>query len=69
LEDVPEDCRKTNVPLVFKKEDPGNSRPVSLTSVPGNVMEQLILESISRHMKDKKVKRSSPHGFTQGSNA
>ncbi|KGL80585.1 hypothetical protein N309_11346, partial [Tinamus guttatus] len=58
VEEVPEDWKKANVTPVFKKvkrEDPGNYRPVSLTSVPGKVMEQLILETISRHVKEKKV--------------
>ncbi|RMC04262.1 hypothetical protein DUI87_19081 [Hirundo rustica rustica] len=44
--EVPEDWKKANVTLVFKKgmkEDPGNYCPVSLTSVPGKVMECLIL--------------------------
>ncbi|KGL72726.1 RNA-directed DNA polymerase from mobile element jockey, partial [Tinamus guttatus] len=56
--EVPEDWKKVNVMPVFKKgkkEDPGNYRPVSLTSVPGKVMEQLILAVVSRHMEDKKV--------------
>ncbi|KGL77080.1 RNA-directed DNA polymerase from mobile element jockey, partial [Tinamus guttatus] len=56
--EVPEDWKKANVTPVFKKgkkEDPGNYRPVSLTSVPGKVMERLILAVISRHMEDKKV--------------
>ncbi|GAB0205476.1 mitochondrial enolase superfamily member 1 [Grus japonensis] len=56
--EVPEDWRKANVTPVFKKgkkDDPGNYRPVSLTSVPGKVMEQLILEVISKHVEDKKV--------------
>ncbi|KFP82431.1 RNA-directed DNA polymerase from mobile element jockey, partial [Apaloderma vittatum] len=54
----PEDWRKANVTPVFKKgkkEEPGNYRPVSLTSVPGKVMEQLILGAVSRHIKDKRV--------------
>ncbi|KGL78392.1 RNA-directed DNA polymerase from mobile element jockey, partial [Tinamus guttatus] len=56
--EVPEDWKKANVTPVFKKgkkEDPGNYRPVSLTSVPGKVMERLILAVVSKHMEDKKV--------------
>ncbi|KGL81849.1 RNA-directed DNA polymerase from mobile element jockey, partial [Tinamus guttatus] len=56
--EVPEDWKKANVTPVFKKgkkEDQGNYRPGSLTSVPGKVMERLILAIVSRHMEDKKV--------------
>jgi len=69
LGELPKDWRKANVTPVFKKgkkEDTGNYRLVSLTLIPGKVVEQLILEAISRHMKDKKVIRSSQHGFTMG---
>ncbi|GAB0207550.1 mitochondrial enolase superfamily member 1 [Grus japonensis] len=67
--EVPEDWRKGNVTPVFrkgKKEDPGNYRPVSLTSIPGKVMEQLILGVISKHVEEKKVIGSGQHGFTKG---
>ncbi|GAB0206675.1 mitochondrial enolase superfamily member 1 [Grus japonensis] len=69
LGEVPEYRKKASVTPIFekgKKEDPGNYRLVSLTSISGKVMEYLILETISRHMKDKKITRSSHHGFTKG---
>ncbi|KFV80058.1 RNA-directed DNA polymerase from mobile element jockey, partial [Struthio camelus australis] len=56
--EVPEDWKKANVTPAFKKgkkEEPGNSRPVSLASIPGKVMEQLLLEIITKHVEDKKV--------------
>jgi len=67
--EVPEDWRKANVIPIFKKgkkEDPGNYRLVSLNSIPGKVMEQIILEIINKQMEEKKVIRSSQHGFTKG---
>ncbi|TRZ08579.1 hypothetical protein HGM15179_018527 [Zosterops borbonicus] len=66
---MPEDWKKANVTVVFKtgkKEVLGNYWPDSLTSIPGNVMECLILKAISWHMDGKKVIRSTQHGFTKG---
>ncbi|KFP23397.1 RNA-directed DNA polymerase from mobile element jockey, partial [Colius striatus] len=56
--EVPEDWRKANVTPVFKKgrkDDPGNYRLVSLTSIPGKVMEQLILNVVTKLMEEKMV--------------
>jgi len=67
--EVPEDWRNSSTTPAFKKgkkEDAGNYRPVSLTSIPEKVMEQLILDVISNQMEEKKVIRSSQHGFTKG---
>ncbi|KAK4826568.1 LOW QUALITY PROTEIN: hypothetical protein QYF61_010203 [Mycteria americana] len=58
--EVPVDWRLANVMPIYKKgwkEDPGNCRPVSLISVLGKVMEQIILSAITRHMQDNQVIR------------
>lgn len=49
-----------------KKDDLGICKPVSLTSAPENIMEQVLLELISGHMQKRKVSGNSQHGFTKG---
>uniref|UniRef100_A0A8B9G3P6 Reverse transcriptase domain-containing protein n=1 Tax=Amazona collaria TaxID=241587 RepID=A0A8B9G3P6_9PSIT len=67
--EVPDDWKKGNITPIFKKgkmDEPGNSRPVSLTSVPGKILERILLEGMLRHMKTNKVLGGSQNGFTKG---
>ncbi|PKU47409.1 rna-directed dna polymerase from mobile element jockey-like [Limosa lapponica baueri] len=69
-EEVLADWRLANVTHIHKKgqnDDRGNYRPVSLTSVPGKVMEQIILSAIMQHMKDNQAIGLSQHLFVKGS--
>jgi len=55
--------------LIYRKgckEDPGNYTPVSLTSVPGKVMEQIILRKITWHVQDSQGIRPSQNGSMIG---
>jgi len=47
------------------KDNAGNCRPVSLTSVPGKTMEQILLEGIPRHMEEREMMWGNQHGFTK----
>jgi len=68
--EVPDDWRIASVVIpIYKKgqkEDPGNYRPVSLTSVPGKIMERFILSVLTRQEKDNQGIRPSQHGFMKG---
>ena len=58
-----------NVTPIFKKgrkDDPGSYRPISLTSVPGKVMERIISGTIMDQLKVNQGIRPSQHGFTNG---
>ncbi|TRZ25692.1 hypothetical protein HGM15179_001411 [Zosterops borbonicus] len=67
--EVLEDWKLASVTPIHKKggkEDPSNYRPVSLTSVPGRIMEQFILSVIMQHLQDGQGVRASQHRFRRG---
>ena len=63
---VPSDWRKANVTPIFKKgskSDPGNYRPISLTSIPCKVMESIMRDEIVDHLVTQQLIKSTQHGF------
>ena len=64
--EVPKDWRLADVTPFYKKgrkEDPGNYRPVSLTSASGKVTKQIILGEITGHVHGF---HEHQHGFMKG---
>lgn len=55
---VLENWKKANVIPIFQKEKevPRKCSLISLTSVLGKVIEQIILEAVTKHIKDTRVK-------------
>ena len=64
--EVPEDWRRANITCIFKKgnkQDPGNYRPVSLTSVICKLLESNIREEIMNHLSKHNLLSDSQFGF------
>ncbi len=63
---VPEDWKSANVTPIFKKgakSDPGNYRPVSLTSICCKLSESIIRNVLMAHLERNKLINQSQHGF------
>ena len=66
---VPEIWKIGNVVALFKKgdkSDPGNYRPVSLTSIACKMMEKLVRNQIVEHIKRNKLFSEKQFGFISG---
>ena len=63
------DWKLQNIAPIFKKgskNEPGNYRPISLTSVPGKIVESIVVDSIRSHLESNNLILDSQHGFRNG---
>ena len=68
-EKIPAIWKKANVTAIFKKGEKSkaeNYRPISLTSVPGKLMERLVKNAIVEHMTTNNLFSEAQHGFLKG---
>ena len=66
---VPKDFKEAYISPIFKKgsrNDPGNYRPVSVTSIPCKILESLIRDSMVNYLDIHKLIAKEQHGFVKG---
>jgi len=66
---VPDDWKQAHVTPIYKKGtkgDPGNYRPVSLTSVPCKLLESIMKDKIMQHLLENNLIEDTQHGFMPG---
>ena len=66
---MPDRWKEGNITVLFKKgnkSDPGNNRPVSLTSVICKLMKKLVREIIVNHMIKNELFNNKQFGFISG---
>ena len=66
---VPKDWKQANVSAIYKKgpkHSPGNYRPVSLTSHVCKILESIVKDTITCHLNQFNLIKSTQHGFVKG---
>ena len=64
--EIPEDWKKANITALYKKgvkSDPGNYRPISLTSVVSKILEKLIKKNLVLYLESNNLLKESQHGY------
>ena len=66
--EVPEAWKRARVTAIYKgsRNDPGNYRPVSITSICCKVLEKLIRQAFVKHMSQNNLFTKEQHGFLGG---
>ncbi|CAM5096617.1 unnamed protein product [Natator depressus] len=64
--EVPDYWKKANIVPTFKKGKKENPENYCLTSVPEKIMEQVLQESLLKHLEERKVIRNSQQRFPKG---
>ena len=66
---VPGSWKEANITPIFKKGskyNPGNYRPISLTSVPVKILETIIKRAVVDHLETNNLIYDTQHGFRRG---
>ena len=63
---LPDVWKQGNITAIYKNGTKADYRPVSLTSVPGKLLERLITDKIVKHMEDNNLFSKVQHGFIKG---
>ena len=66
---LPDDWKKGNITAIYKKgskANPGNYRPISLTSIICKLLEAIIRDAIVTHMSVNNLFCDQQHGFVPG---
>jgi hypothetical protein len=67
--EIPDEWKEANVVPIFKKgskKDPGNYRPISLTSLVCKILESLIKNQVTDFLNKEELIKDSQHGFRNG---